>query len=124
VSLQGGTLSGTGNINGDLSNAADVSIGDPFTTAALTVTGNYTQTSSGTLTVKLGVGTSDDLSITGMATLAGTLNVVLIGGYTPVAGDSFAVLACNSETGTLTLAGSGLLFSANYDPMDVTLVAN
>jgi hypothetical protein len=49
---------------------------------------------------------------------------MLIGGYTPVAGDSFPVLACNSETGTFALAGDGLLFSANYDPMDVTLVAN
>jgi hypothetical protein len=59
------------------------------------------------------------------ATLNGTLNVTLINGYTPTAGDSVKIMTFDSETGMFTtLSGDGLLFTANYDPTDVTLVAN
>jgi hypothetical protein len=51
--------------------------------------------------------------------------VTLINGYTPTTGDSIAVMTFDSATGTFaSLAGDGGLFSAAYDPMDVTLTAN
>src|SRR5262249_47229486 len=54
VSLQGGSLAGTGTVNSDVSNAAIVSPGTATGAGLLTVNGNYTQTSAGTLNVKLG----------------------------------------------------------------------
>jgi hypothetical protein len=126
VNLQGGTLSGVGTINGDLTNAAQVFVGFANSTGTLTVTGNYTQTAAGTLTVSLaGVGAADQLAIGGLAALDGTLDVMLIGGYAPATGDSFAVLAFGSTDGSMfaALGGDAGLFTVYYDPMDVTLVA-
>jgi hypothetical protein len=127
VGLQGGTLSGTGTIIGDLTNAASVSIGDTSTTGTLTLTGNYTQTGAGTLIVKLAaVGEADRLVVQGEATLDGTLNVVLVGSYVPLTGDQFVVVTTGgSEAGAFAnLAGSGSLFTPTYDPMDVAITAN
>jgi fibronectin-binding autotransporter adhesin len=132
VSIQSGSaLAGAGTINGDVTNAGQLSIGDSTTTGILTVNGNFTQTSGGTLTVKVGgfttAGTDfDQLVLTAghTATLAGTLNVTLVNGYTPTTGDSVMVITFDSATGTFaTLSGDGSLFTANYDATDVTLVA-
>ena len=51
VDLQGGILTGTGVINGDLQNSANVSPGTP--TGPLFVNGAYAQSSSGTLNIEL-----------------------------------------------------------------------
>src|SRR5262249_39320383 len=51
VNLQGGTLTGTGVINGNLLNAAVVSPGSP--TGSLVVNGTYTQTAAAALNVDL-----------------------------------------------------------------------
>jgi hypothetical protein len=95
----------------------------------LTVTGNYTQTAAGSLTLKVGgynPGTDfDQLVVGGAATLDGTLTVQLTGGFTPVSGDTFTLLTFNSATGTFaTLAGDAGLFDVAYDPQDVTLTAH
>ena len=57
-----------------------------------TIAGNYTQTGTGTLDIKLGgagAGQSDQLQVTGDVSLAGTLNVVLVDNFVPAQGDSF-----------------------------------
>jgi hypothetical protein len=87
--------------------------------ASATISGSYTQTSSGTLDIKL-AGTSsgqyDRLTVTGNASLGGTLNVSLVGGFSPASGNSFQVL---TVLGTLTndfgtknfpALGGGLIF--------------
>jgi hypothetical protein len=125
VSLQGGTLSGSGTIVGNVTNAALIVVGDATTIGALSITGNYTQTVTGSLTQKLGgtaFGQFDRLVVSSMATLAGTLTVRLVNGYMPAAGDTLRVLTAGSLTGTFgTLAGDGALFDPLYDATGLTL---
>ncbi len=87
--------------------------------ASATVNGSYTETGSGVLDIKLagtGAGQFDQLTVTGNASLGGTLNVSLMGGFTPSQGESFQVL---TVLGTLTgdfstknfpALGGGLVF--------------
>jgi hypothetical protein len=124
LDLQGGTLSGPGTINGAVRNAAQVSVG-----ARLTIHGDYTQTADGTLTVFIG-GTQagsqySQLTVTGHATLDGTLAVQLVQGFTPAPGDAFQVLLSGSADGTFAqLTGDGDRFSPLYLDTGLTLVAN
>jgi hypothetical protein len=127
------TLAGTGTINGDVRNAGLLTIGDDSTTVGiLTINGNFTQTSAGTLAVKVGGLTTagsdfDQLVISPgfQASLDGTLQVTLINGYTPTTGDSVMIMTFDSATGTFAhLTGDGPLFMDIYsDPTNVTLVA-
>jgi hypothetical protein len=128
--LEGGTLSGSGTVNGSLQNAASVLIGDATTTGTLTITGDYTQTSAGSLTVKLGgAGASDQLVIGGTATLDGTLNVLLLNDFMANVGDSYQILQFQSVVGDfatyngLNLVGGNTLNPA-YDAMDLYLVVS
>jgi PEP-CTERM motif len=74
----------------------------------LNITGNYTQTSGGTLDIDLASTSSFDvLAITGSATLAGNVNIALLGGFTPVSGDEFTIITFGSLNGNL----SGLTFN-------------
>ena len=68
----------------------------------LDVVGIFTQTTDGILNIELGgtgEGQFDALGVSHEAALDGTLTVSLLPGYTPVAGDSFAVLTFDSRTG-------------------------
>jgi autotransporter-associated beta strand protein len=87
----GAVLGGNGTISGNLVNNGRVSPGS--SPGTLNVTGNYTQSSTGTLLIEIASLTSvDRLAMTGTAALAGTLQVDTLGGYNPV-GQSFAVLS-------------------------------
>jgi hypothetical protein len=123
--LVAGTLSGSGQIIGDVFNSASIVVGDPTTIGTLTITGNYTQTADGTLALKLGgtgVGRFDRLVVSGTAALAGTLHITLIAGYIPASGDSLRVLVAGTLTGTFdTLDGDGPLFDPLYDGTGLTL---
>jgi hypothetical protein len=88
----------------------------------LTITGNYTQDSSGTLLMELGgltPGTEYDvLKITGTAMLAGLLNVTLYGGFSPVVGNEFDILQAGglSETfGSYNLPYGRSYWEVDYD---------
>jgi hypothetical protein len=125
----GSTLAGAGTINANVTNAGQMSIGDSTTAGVLTINGFFLQTASGTLTIKVGgfttAGTDFDQLVVASGHIDGTLNVALINGYTPATGDSIAVMTFDSVTGTFAeLGGDGGLFTAGYDPMDVTLTAN
>jgi hypothetical protein len=76
-----------------------------------TISGDYNQTSGGTLAIEIG-GTqaevdSDVLNILGDASLAGTLSVELIDGFTPGGGDTFKVLTASGELTDLGLTLGG-----------------
>src|SRR5262249_28948246 len=123
-------LSGLGTINGTVQNAGQLIVGDSTTTTGiLTINGDYTQTATGTLAVKLGgTGTAgtdfDQLRISGNAMLGGTLQVTLIRGYMPRSGDMISILTCGLESGMFTdLTGDGPLFTPDYST-GVKLVAN
>jgi len=129
VDIQGGSLSGFGTIVGNVKNAGAVTLGnaaDP--TGTLTVQGAYQQTASGLLNVDLGgtaVANYDRLALTtaaGVATLAGTLNVARVGGFTPALGNTFDVLTFASRTGSFdTITGldleAGVKLQAAFDPV-------
>jgi autotransporter-associated beta strand protein len=124
----GALLGGNGTITGNLVNNGILSPG--FSPGAVNVTGNYNQGSTGTLLIQLASGTSfDQLTISGTATLAGTLQVDLLGGFTP-AGQSFTFLtATGGVSGTFgTITGNAIptnraavVASVNYSPTAVTL---
>ena len=131
LSIQGGTLSGSGTVNGNLTNAAQVSPGSS-SPGVLTINGNYTQTAAGALSLKVGGATAgtqfDQLNITGTASLNGTLNVSLIDGFGPSAEESFDVLNFASSTGNFAtlnfpLIGGSPAFVTNSTPTSLNLVA-
>ena len=105
--LGGGTLFGAGKIDGSIKVEGTIDLGTAV--GVLTVTGDYTQTATGTFKVKIGGaggGQYDVVSVGGTATLAGVIQVVLIGGYTPPATARFHVLtagvAVAGNFGTIT----------------------
>ena len=73
--------------------------------SVITITGNYTQASTGTFDADLG-GTSlaayDQLQVSGTATLAGTLSVDLINSFTISPLDEFQVVTYGTVSGTFT----------------------
>jgi len=111
VDIQQGTVSGDGTIGGDVTNSGGTTApgNSPGT---LTVDGNYNQGSGGTLAIQIGgiqPGVEHDvLNVLGDASLAGTLDVSLIDGFTPSGGNTFKVLTAAGELtdAGLTLGGS------------------
>lgn len=120
---------GAGTIDGDVvNNGGQVSPGDVGASGVLTITGNYNQAVTGTLNIELGglnAGSEhDQLLVGGATTLDGTLDVSLINGFTPAVNDNFTVMTYSSRTGTFaTINGHGQNYTPNYNPTDLTLVA-
>jgi PKD domain len=89
----------SGAVTGDILNSGDLILPGA---GVLAVTGNYTQTAAGSLTVNIGganAGTFDQLQVSGVANLDGTLNVNEINSFMPVSGQSFPVLTFGSSSG-------------------------
>lgn len=127
----GEVFSGSGTVLANLTNAGTVSPGS--SPGTITIDGDYTQESSGTLSIELGGTTPDiehdQLIVTGNAILDGTLQVNLIEPYTPVLGDTFTILTYGSYTGSfnsLELAelttGLGWEFEYGSDDFVLTVV--
>jgi hypothetical protein len=125
ANFQGGKLSGTGTLNGNLTMAGMMMPGNP--TGTFMLNGNYTQTSAGTLAEQVGwlSGSNANLfKVSGTASLAGTLALSLLSGYNPMVGDSFILMTFLSDTGTFgnvtgTNLGNNLLLDVIYDAHDV-----
>ena len=99
--VSGDSLIGSGTLAANLVNAGTVSPGN--SAGGITIEGNYTQQSTGVLEIQLGGTTAgtqyDQLTVTGTATMAGTLNVSLIDGFIPQVGDSFTILPYGIRSG-------------------------
>ncbi len=116
-----GVCSGVGTISGNV-NTSGGTIAPGNSPGTLTIDGNYNQTSGGTLAIEIG-GTSagidhDVLNVLGDASLAGTLSVSLIDGFTPSGGNTFKVLTATGglNDAGLTLGGSDAAsFTMNID---------
>jgi hypothetical protein len=103
--LNGGTLSGSGTLTGNLSiNNGTLAVG--YSPGSLTVTGNLNLNSSSTLNVELGGTTAgsgyDVIYVGGTAYLAGTLNVTSWGGYVPTAGSGYNFLNFANSSGAFS----------------------
>jgi hypothetical protein len=129
LTLNGGTLTGAGTIQGNVSNAGGtVSPGSPI--GVLTMTGTFTQGSGGKTSFEIGgttLGTQfSELVVQGAATLAGTLNITLTNGFIPVSGNTFKVLTYSTHTGTFATVtggsiGGGLALLPQYNSTNVDL---
>jgi hypothetical protein len=129
--VNAGTLSGTGTISGNLSMGGNLDMG--ATLGTLAVTGDYTQTATGKLTLKLGgvgAGQYDKLNVSGKATLAGTLQLNSINGFVPVKGNTFGSIVHGGKGiagtfGTITdTTGSGLTWNLATVGNDLNLTGN
>ncbi len=129
VLIDGGVLAGNGTIESDVFSSGEVSPG--LSPGTLYINGNYTQQSSGLLTIELATLTDfDKLNITGDANLAGTLSVKMLNTLTVSAGDQFIFLMCSTGTrnGKFDFvnglsAGPLSVFDVQYDNTYVKLVA-
>lgn len=126
----GATLAGPGQIAGPLNTNGHVAPegfgGNPFGT--LTVVNNYNQSLGGTLHIDVGGLTQfDRLVLTnGAAALDGALNVNLLNGFVPAAGDTFEILTAVSVSGILASANlpnlpGPLEWQIEYGPTGVRL---
>jgi len=90
-------LKGNGTILGNVANSGTVAPGN--SPGTLTVIGNFTQSSSGTLEIEVGDGASDLLLVSGTATLGGTLEAVEFGGHDFAFGDQVVFLQAGNIVG-------------------------
>lgn len=113
-----GLLGGTGTVVGNIISSGNVGPGN--SPGTLSITGNYTQSASGTFTAEIGgllAGTQYDvLNVSGTAFLDGLLNVSLYdlgsGLFAPQAGNTFDILTADLIQGSF----SSLSFAALSDP--------
>ncbi|MGH9351188.1 MAG: PEP-CTERM sorting domain-containing protein [Terriglobia bacterium] len=90
VYINGGTLSGSGAVNGSVVSSATVYPGDPTT---LTINGNYTQNAGGMLVIDISSATDYTmLDVNGNANLDGTVDFNFLNGYVPLENTGFAFL--------------------------------
>jgi hypothetical protein len=125
VTILGGLLSGTGTVNADVINAAEVDVGASGAPGVLTINGNYMQTADGVLHIDIGgslPGTQfDQLVIVRQATLGGTLNVNLINSFSPKSGDSFKILTFAGSAGSFATVNIDQNGSLLLHPTDGTV---
>jgi hypothetical protein len=123
-------VSGIGQLRGPVINAGRLDVGDDGQPGTFTITGDYVQTSTGTLGVVLGGAGPDgpfsQLVVTGAATLAGVLDVSFLDGFTPQEGDRFTVLTHGAHAGAFSSVNApdldGLQLAAEYSATSLTLV--
>jgi hypothetical protein len=129
IDIQGGSLTGSGTVNGSVRNAGLVAPGGTGA-GQLTITGNYTQLATGVLRIELGGLTAgsqyDRLVVLGSTTLDGTLDILLLEGFLPSPGNMFLPLTFASRTGTFATInglnlGSGLLLAPTYSATNLAL---
>jgi fibronectin-binding autotransporter adhesin len=127
--IAGGNLVGVGTVFANVSNAGIVAPG--ASPGSLTVSGNYTQMSAGALNIEIGgpaTGTQHDaLVVTGMASLAGKLNLSLVNGYVPADGAAFEVVRYASRAGAFgevngVNLGNGRTFALSYGSQSLSVV--
>jgi len=130
MSIQGGTLEGTGTVNGSVSNTGGI-VQPGLSPGILTISGSYTQGSGGILAVEIGGTTAgtefDQLVVGDNASLDGTLDVTLINGFDPQLGDSFLVVDGSSSgtfsTTQLPALSGGREWQVTYGSVILSVVA-
>ena len=99
VDMRSGTLVGGGTIEGSLTNSGYLL---PTNGETLTVTGNYTQTAGGELTVNFATTYPPALVVKSNATLSGTLSVGVNLKRPPKKGSTYTAMTFGSLNGTFT----------------------
>jgi len=100
----GGTFGGSGKYSGNITIGQNGTLAPGSSPGMFTIDGDYTQDILGLLEIELGGLIRGDeydvLNVTGQMSLAGTLDVVLYGGFEPLQGNSFDILDWGSLSGT------------------------
>ncbi|HEX8077516.1 MAG TPA: hypothetical protein VF511_06850, partial [Chthoniobacterales bacterium] len=115
VTLNGGSLTGSGVIGGSLTNNSGF-ISPGHSAGTISVTGDFYQAGAGTLIVEnggLGSGQADQLQVAGTATLGGTLHVRAIGNYVANPADTFSPLSYAAVNGSFASAGGNASLTLN-----------
>ena len=126
ANINGGLLEGTGTLSANVTLAGILRPGLPIGT--LIVNGTYTQTAAGTLELDVASAASfDSLSVSGTATLAGSLHVLLQNGFVPASKQMFTpVMSFASRTGdfaTLNTMNPGVYFLHAFNATSMSLQA-
>jgi hypothetical protein len=129
IRINGGSVFGNGgSLAANVSSNGTVTPADSSTsTGTLAVTGNYSQNTHGALDANLASATQfNQLSVSGKATLGGTLNIGLLNGFVPQLNSTFKILSCTSLTGTFTTVNGTSInssehFTVQYNSNNVTL---
>ncbi len=128
--IQGGVLQGAGTVVANVSNAGQVNPGTGTSPGLLTINGTYTQLAGGAFNIEIGgptVGTDyDRLAVSGMATLAGTINISLASNFKPTVGSMFTILTFTSHAGDFATyngltQSNGVVFSKMFTPSALIL---
>ncbi len=127
IALQGGTLTGVGIIVGNVTNAATIEPGNNGT-GILSITGNYSQTNTGRLSVEIGgtaAGTGfDQLAVGSTTTLGGTLNIAYAAGFTPDEDQQFQVVASTNNPGLFASITGETALSQSAGAAGLTLLTS
>jgi len=123
----GGTISGSGtiNLNGVMFvNNGRISPGN--SPGTLTIEGNVPFSASAGLFIEIADSAYDCLNVSGTASLDGSLDMELLGGFTPGYADEFVILTAADVTGTFDHAPGKVYFAQGmfdviYDADSVTL---
>jgi fibronectin-binding autotransporter adhesin len=122
VTLTGGTLSGLGTVGNIVNTAGNVMPGGS-SIGVLHVTGNYTQSAAGALTIAVGPGAASQLQVGGAVNLAGALNLIFARGN--YHGASYKIVTAASVSGVFSNVTAndplGVSHSILYDATDVIL---
>lgn len=132
LGLQGGVLNGSGRITGDVNNLGGT-ISPGHSPGTITIDGNWTQASNGTLNMEIAGATADtqydQLVVNGTATLNGTMSLVLLNGYMPSNGTSYQLITYYSVSGNFTsttglFPGNQRYFTITTTPTYYVVAAN
>lgn len=124
-----GTYKGTGTFDGSVFDNTG-GIVAPGLSPGCTVFGAGYTNGGGTEIIEIGGITPcsghDQLQVTGTATLSGTLDVQLFGGYNPACGESYTIMTATSVSGTFATVNypalpGGLTWNIAYSATAVTL---
>ena len=118
VDIQNGALIGNGTVNGVLNNSDSLFVG--ATPGTLTVNGDYIQNPSSDIYFEVGGHNSssfDRLYVTGTSILGGRATTVLINGFVPLQGDTFALLTTGTRNGEFDFHyGLAIDSTRSFDP--------
>jgi fibronectin-binding autotransporter adhesin len=136
ITATGGSVFGAGTIKGNTSignasgTAVTLNVGDAGKAGLLSITGTYTQLSTGTMNLSIGgkaAGTFSLLKITGAASLGGTLTAALVNNFTPTVGQMFTILTASGGLGGTTFSNTTIAinnsehFAISYTGTSVVL---
>jgi hypothetical protein len=112
ITLQAGTLTGTGTIQGTVQNSGGLLLPGNNGLGTLTIKGQYAQGFGGTFGVNLaGLNSHGLLAVQGSGVavkLNGFLTIGLLNGFSPSLGNTFGVLTCTGCTMSGSLLGLSL----------------